>query len=310
MELKKILEEFDAYLAAQGRKASTRLAYRTDLGDLYRALKAELGREPTTHDLTLEFLQAYLQQQAEKQRRSTLLRRAASLRAFERYLVDRGLAKPFLPSQEEVRALLRQSREGRATPCLTTEQLRTLWETLIQSDTRRAWRDLALVSLLTEWGFPTERIINLHLEDIDLEEGKLRFPSAAGVELTFNLKYSVGPLRYYVEHVRPKYHLPKDETHLFVSQLGRPLSRQSIWQSLGAWGKLVNFPFALTPRVLRNTAAFRLWKMGTPRELIQQAMGHTNPISTLFLIRRLQQTCGDMPVPQIPIFDPETKTLQ
>ncbi len=310
MELQKVMEEFDGHLASLGRRESTRLAYRTDLGDVYRTLRQQLGREPLAKDLTPEFIRAYLEAQAKKQRRSTLLRRIASLRAFERYLREKGLiSQPFIPEPAILRQLLDQTATGRATPCLTSEQLHTLWKLLIESNTRRGWRDLALVALLTEWGFPTDRLIQLDLSDVDLDQKRIRIRSQGGVEMWFPIDYAVGPLQFYLEHVRYQYHLPAGENHLFVSQLGRPLSRQSVWQSLGAWGRTAGFEFPLTPRVLRSTAAYRLWRLGTPRELIQQALGHTNPISTLFLLRRLQQTCGRMPIPQIPRFDPETQTL-
>ncbi len=310
MELQQVIREFDEYLRKMGRRESTRLAYRTDLGDMYRALKQMLGREPTVQDITLERIREYLQTQAERQRRSTLLRRISSLRAFQRYLRDQGLVDwDFLPSSEELRTLMEKSEEGRPTPCLSSEDLKRLWKALIAARTRRGWRDLALVALLVEWGFPTDRLIRLQTDDLDLEGKRIRVRNQGGVEMWFPLQYSLGPLAYYVEKVRYQYHLSEGETHLFISQLGRPLSRQSVWQSLGAWGTMVGFPFSLTPRVLRNTAAFRLWKLGTPRELIQQALGHTNPISTLFLLRRLHQTCGHMPVPRIPLFDPETESL-
>lgn len=310
MELKQVLETFDQHLAALGRKASTRLAYRTDLGDLYKALQDELGREPQVDDLTRSFMEAYLTQQAAKQRRSTLLRRVASLRAFERYLVERYGVAPFMPDRQGLHALLEKSQVGRVTPCLTTEQLLTLWRVLVHTATRRAWRDLALMALLLEWGFPTERIIHLEMADVDLKENRVRVRAQGGIELWFPIKYALGPLQYYLEFIRYQYNLPEGETRLFVSQLGRPLSRQSIWQSLGAWGRVVGFDFTLTPRVLRNTAALRLWRLGTPRDLIQQALGHTNPISTMFLLRRVQQTCGEMPIPKIPLLDPKTKEVR
>ena len=174
MELKQVLDTFDQHLAELGRKASTRLAYRTDLGDVYKALKAQLGREPQVEDLTREFMQAYLEQQAAKQRRSTLLRRVASLRAFERYLVERHGVPPFMPNREALRNLLEKSQAGRVTPCLTTDQLLTLWRVLVHTATRRAWRDLALMALLLEWGFPTDRIIQLDVADVDLKENRVR----------------------------------------------------------------------------------------------------------------------------------------
>lgn len=311
IELRQAVEEFVDYLDKLGRRQSTRLAYRTDLGDFYQALKAHLGREPNTQDISLAFTREYLNQRVKNQRRSTLLRRVASLRSFERYLREQGyIDKSFVPSREEVRELLEQALKSRPTACLTTEQLQHLWNLLINANTRRGWRDLALVALLVEWGFPTERLIHLRLEDVDLEGGRVRVQGPGEVETWYPIKYAVGPLKHYIQNVRNTYNLAADEQRVFVSQLGRFLSRQSIWQSLGAWGRAGNFPFPLTPRVLRNTAALRMWRLNVPRDTIQRALGHTNPISTQFLLRRLQNICKDIPTPEIPYLDPETLELR
>ncbi len=307
VELRQAMQEFADYLEQLGRRESTRLAYRTDLGDFYEALRKHLQREPSTADLSEAFTREYLETQVERQRRSTLLRRIASLRSFERYLLEKGyIEQPFVPNKAYIQSLLQRAKEARPTPCISSEDLRKLWELFLQTNTRRAWRDLVLVALLVEWGFSTERLIHLELSDVDLENKRVRVRGPGGVETWFPIKYAVGPLTHYLGKVRQQYNMAANETRVFVSQLGRPLSRQSIWQSLGAWGRVAGFPYPLTPRVLRSTAAYRLWRLNVPKDLIQQALGHTNPISTQFLLRRLQQTCGDMPIPKIPYLDPET----
>jgi integrase len=71
------------------------------------------------------------------------------------------------------------------------------------------------------------------------------------------------------------------------------LSRQGIWQILNHWGKLVNPPIKLSPRLLRHNAAVRMHRDGKPIPEIQIRLGHRNPLSTRALIRRLENLCDD-----------------
>jgi site-specific recombinase XerD len=98
---------------------------------------------------------------------------------------------------------------------------------------------------------------------------------------------------------------PKDgEEHIFISQQGKPLSRQSVWHSLRIWGQKAGLAVSLTPRVLRTTAARRMLAQGVPPKTIGLALGHSNPLSTTLLVRRLQTHCNDVPPAAMPPFSP------
>lgn len=65
------------------------------------------------------------------------------------------------------------------------------------------------------------------------------------------------------------------------------MTRQGVWQVLRQWGRRANLPVTLSPRLARHTAAFHLARSQRPVKEIQALLGHTNPLSTQALLRRL-----------------------
>lgn len=304
IHLHEVLPAFAQFLQHDASyQGNTIAAYLTDLRKGVQALRRVLGRDPELSDLRPENLLAALQEEAASGlRRSTLQRRVASWRALERYLLQQSLVEaPFLPAAKDVKALWQDRDELDQVVCLRSEHLAQLWQTLLSQKHRQAIRDLALMALLLEWGFSSQTLIQLNLSDVDLEAGVLRITYPVRGPVEFPLRASLEPLRRYLQQGRPEFNPPPHEDALFVSQLGRRLSRQSLWQLVRKWGEEARLPMPLTPRLLRHTAVYRMVRQGMPLPLIGLALGHSNPISTGILLRRLQRLCGDMPPAELPV---------
>ncbi|NPA06277.1 MAG: tyrosine-type recombinase/integrase [Chloroflexi bacterium] len=299
------IDKFKAHLEEQGYRRMTLVGYIDDIKQFHAFLRRTLGREPELSDLSPELCRAYLAEQAQSYRRSTLMRRLASLRSFQRYLMAQGqIDQPFVPPTHELNQYFEQAQETQAVVCLNSQELRMLWERLLQIETPRAKRDLALISLFVEWGFPSEWLIKFTLDDLDLDKERIRVTDIARNEIWFPIKAAVEPLRRYLD-IRPRFNAMPGTKGLFLSQLGRSISRQSLWQSLRSWGNVLHFGKALTPQALRNTAAHRLSRAGVPGIVLQIAFGHTNPLSTRFLVRRLNRACADEDTSLVPILHPD-----
>ncbi|NPA26032.1 MAG: tyrosine-type recombinase/integrase [Chloroflexi bacterium] len=299
------IEKFKDYLQQQGYRHMTLVGYIDDIKQFYDFLRRKLGREPKLSDLSPEACREYLAEQAKTYRRSTLMRRLASLRSFQRYLMSNGqLEQPFVPPTRELNQYFEQAQETQAVVCFNSQELLTLWERLLQIETPRAKRDLAIISLFVEWGFPSEWLIRFTLDDLDLDQARIRVTDIAKNEIWFPIKAAVEPLRRYLQ-IRPRFNAMPDTRGLFLSQLGRSISRQSLWQSLRSWGNVLHLAKPLTPQALRNTAAYRLSRANVPPIVLQLAFGHTNPLSTRFLMRRLHRACENEDVSLVPILHPD-----
>ncbi len=304
MNLHTLIEAFRAFLERQDYRQMTLVGYLEDVQQFYTFLKAQLGREPEIGDLTPEGCKAYLAAQAQRYRRSTLMRRLASLRSFQRFLRTEGhLEVDFVPSTKEVAELLEQARESQEIVCFDSDELRQIWESMLRAGTPRAIRDLAIIALFVEWGLPSEWLIRFRADDVNLEHRRLRIPDLVEGAMWVPIRAAHEPLRRYLA-IRDRFNPTSDEHTLFLSQLGRPISRQSLWQSLRSWGDILRLRKSLTPQVLRNTAAYRLAQSQVPADMLQIVFGHTNPLSTRFLLRRLQRACQSTQAVQLPILQP------
>ena len=285
-----------------GYSPTTAKAYVSDVRQFLHYLAKHRETPPlpaaVKADDVLDFLQAEV---AAGRRRATLHRRVASLRVLERYLLLTGqIQRAFMPSDEQILAALEGSAASHTTGCLTTAELRRLWQTLLASPKRQAHRDLALMALMVEWGFPVGTLLKLRVQHVDLQARELWTPLASGTLERWPLDYAYGPLWHYVTHGRADLGVTEQTDCLFVSQQNRGLSRQSVWHSLRVWGQQAGLHKVLNPRMLRTTAAYRMMLAGVPPQTIGMAMGHSNPLSTTVLLYRLKQHCGHIQTLELP----------
>lgn len=270
---------------------STRMAYAGDLRVFTNYLKETLHRSPILEDLNGKQVAAFLEaERQEGKRKSTLLRRRATLRRFALFLDQEGsLKKDFL---EEGMSLIDEtiSRVSSGPPAafLTPAQTKELWAIIETSHRPRARRDQAILSLLLETGLSVCTLIELNLSDLDLPNGRLRLTQENGVDVWSSLGESAPILERYLHEGRPELHHKPDEPALFISQLGKRISRQGVWQILRHWGRMIDQDINLSPRMVRHTAAVRMSLNGRPLNEIQTLLGHSNPLSTQALLRRLE----------------------
>lgn len=280
----------------------TLASYLGDLRQGWQTMTQVKGGPVTLEDLSPDLVLAMLRAEIEAGRkRSTIQRRVASWRAFDRFLQQQGRrTTSFMPPRRALSVLWQEAAAPDHAACLSTDQLQQLWTTLLQSARRRAIRDLALIALFAEWGFPSQTVIQLRVEHVDLERRVLYLPQPVMRLEEFPLDASYEPLRRYLKRGRPEFDPKPGESALFISQLGRGLSRQGIWQLIQGWGAAAGLSVKVTPRVLRNTAVLRMIRKGEPLDRIQMALGHANPISTSVLLRRMDRLCRDVSMPVIP----------
>ena len=275
---------------------STCLAYGSDLRCFTAFLQKELGRPPQLTDFNARQAADFLLSERKAGKRySTLLRRRASLRSFanflssqhsdwraafnaEAYLIDQAVAETF---------------SFHKTGYLSQDQIQSLWEVLGTSPKPRVWRDQAILALLLEKGLSVGALIALSLADLNLQTQELRLFLKPGQEIWLPLSRASGPIQHYLEEGRPELNYLPEEPALFISQTGNRMSRQGVWQVLRKWGNRANLSVSLSPRLVRHTAARKLAQEGRPIEEIQALLGHSNPLSTQALLRRLQAASNE-----------------
>jgi integrase/recombinase XerD len=270
---------------------STRLAYRSDMRSFYEFLCESLQRVPTLADFDAEHAAAFLERERLSGRRlGTLLRRRATLRRFENFLVqERYLpAKRLTPNTRLLEQPLSSLPRQKPPICLSEAQIQRLWDCLSESQRSLARRDHALLAVLLETGMSVSTLIAIDLNEVDLRAGKIYACSSDQEGSWLPLGGSVETIATYLQIGRPELTRSNEEPALFISQIGTRMSRQSAWQVLRHWGEVAELPVLLSPRLLRHTAALRMARAGRSIAEIQILLGHSNPLSTQALLHRLE----------------------
>ena len=276
---------------------STRLAYENDLRCFLKYFEGTIGRPPLLEDFNARQVAKFLEAERQAGRRpSTLLRRRASLRRFVSFLRHQ---KPEWAVKFDAEAHLIDEAISIASPAqkpryLSPEQINSLWSVLEASPRPRARRDQAILALLLESGLTVGSLIALNITDLDLHAGRLHLCLETGKDIWLPLGKADYALQRYLKEGRPELNCRPGEMALFISQTGGRMSRQGVWQVLRQWGSKAGLPLTLSPRLARHTAAIQLEQAGLSLSDIQALLGHSNPLSTQALLRRLEAASEEM----------------
>jgi len=160
---------------------------------------------------------------------------------------------------------------------LTEDEVRKIFD---QPNLSTMWgiRDRTFLEVFYSTGIRLEELVNLTIYDCDLQGGLLRvnkgkFAKDRVVPLG---RHAVKFLKEYITHVRP-HHTRNNKTirHLFVSQIGTPLSKQVVEIKVRAYAKKAGIKKKVTPHVFRHTFATQLVKNGADITAVQKMLGHS-----------------------------------
>src|SRR3954465_2373232 len=160
------LGAFDTYLKTRGMAEKTRKAYGTDAGQLAEWASAQ---ELSPFDLTPRLLRRYAGVISERGlSKSSVARKIASIRAFYRHLVQRGVleANPadLVASPKKDQYLPRVLKPGETAGVLDA----------IPSGSPLELRDRAMFEVAYGSGLRAEELVNLDLTDLDPDAEELR----------------------------------------------------------------------------------------------------------------------------------------
>ena len=139
-------------------------------------------------------------------------------------------------------------------------------------------RDSAMLELLYSSGLRVSELVKIKLGDIHFDAGFVRIMGKGAKERVVPVNTrALERVKIYMEKERPETLKKRQSPYLFVTRMGKPMSRQRFWQTLKAIGKQANLE--ISPHTIRHCFATHLLEGGADLRSVQKMLGHSD-IST------------------------------
>jgi integrase/recombinase XerC len=291
--ISEIRDAFLKYLEAERNlSAHTIRAYLGDLDSFFEHLeKLDIT---DFAKLELSHIRSWLaNQQVKGGARTTLSRRAVSIRLFTKWATKMGyLAKDVgatLATPKGARTLpdvLNVADAGLAMDALATR--------VAEEDGPLSKRDCAMVEVLYASGARVSELCGLDLQDIDYERNTIRVIGKGNKERTIPLgNPAMRALEAWLKDGRPSLAGDKSDRAVFLGVRGKRIDQRTVRTVVYHALEALEGAVKLGPHALRHSAATHLLEGGADLRTVQEILGHaslaTTQIYTHVSTERLQK---------------------
>jgi len=276
-DLDSLLAQFTRYIRVEkGLAPATVAAYGSDL-HLFLEFLGE-NNLAEINDLKREDLLAFTSAQKKigKEDR-TLARQITSIRNFLIFVEGEGLiAEPFVGELESFRI-----PEHFPDFLSLDETLKLFAESEDQRKDPESIRDRLILKSLYVLGLRVSELCSLEMQHLQLEEGFVRVTGKGSkVRLIPIYPGAAKEITNFVNDVRPFFKPAPSERGIFLSRLGKPLSRVSVWKILKKKAAETGVRATVHPHTLRHSFATHLIQNGADIRTVQELLGHTDVRTT------------------------------
>ncbi len=268
-------------------------AYVGDLDSFFAHLS--LQKVSSIGDITIDQIRSWLAtQQVKGGARTTLSRRATSIRLFTKWAFKNGfLAK-------DVGATLATPKAHRTLPDVlsvtdATVAMDSLATRVAEEESALSIRDCAIVEVLYATGARVSELCGLDFDDIDYSRNTIRVLGKGNKERTIPLGApAMRALEKWLKSAREELATDKSASAVFLGARGKRIDQRTVrtvvYEALSALEGVQK----LGPHALRHSAATHLLEGGADLRTVQEILGHaslaTTQIYTHVSTERLQKT--------------------
>ena len=265
----RLLKDYNYYLRIERRMSpNTAASYSSDIKEFF----TDCGVKP--EDVSLEDVQGWLTERAEKVSKRTQARELSALRSFFDYLILEGVRKDN-PCES-----LESPRIGRYLPdVLSVEEVDSIMES-VDCSTPKGLRDRAILEILYGCGLRVSEAVGLKISDVFLKEGFVRVIGKGD-------KQRIVPLgevaaEYFTDYLgsRPQEAKPEYSDIAFLNRNGRPLSRIYVFNMVKAQAIAAGISKNISPHTFRHSFATHLIENGADLRVVQEMLGHESILTT------------------------------
>ena len=274
MGVRDMIEDFLNYLLVErGLSENTISAYRSDLYKYSDFTQKKRRLHP--NEIRRDDIRDYMMTQKERGLGANSISRSlVAIKVFHRFLLREKYIK------EDVASVLDSPKLWKHLPeSLSISEV----EEIIKKPNIRNWlgiRDKAALELMYATGLRVSEIVNLIVDNVNLDIGFVKCVGKGSKERIVPIgKHSQAALTRYIQKVRPKLIKSIPSNVLFLSRLGKKISRQSFWKMIKKYALLAGIKKDIAPHTLRHSFATHLLEGGADLRVVQEMLGHAD-IST------------------------------
>ncbi|URA09310.1 site-specific tyrosine recombinase XerD [Thermospira aquatica] len=300
-----ILAAFERYLTHERQLAhNSILSYCQDVGDFLSFLEeSKISLLQISYEDIMEFVITLYEKGLVAR---SVARKISSLKAFFSFLV-RMEWMPYHPLE-----LMETPRYIKKLPSyLTLEEIEAMIRP--QEENFQEIRDSCIIEFLYSCGLRVSELCHLCFHHIHKDEKLLRIIGKGNKERLVPLgNRAMSWLERYLPYRAALLVGKKKRDEVFLSRLGRPLSRVSVWSIVKERASRAGITTTISPHTLRHSFATHLVIQGADLRGVQELLGHadisTTEIYTHVSSTYLQQTHATYHPLEQGEKDPETKS--
>jgi len=268
------ISQFLDYLSFErGLSKNTLTAYGRDLNKFTTYLKKR--NIPSFKDVKKSDITDFMLSQKDRGLSAgSIARGLVAMKVFFRFLTKEGFLKTDIANVIETPRLWKHLPEA-----LSLDEV----DKLLSTPNLKDWigmRDKACLELIYATGFRVSEIVNLNIQDINFELGVVRCLGKGSKERVVPFgKAAKVAIKRYIDRVRSKLIKSNSENGLFLTRLGRKMSRQMFWKIIKRYAKKARIDKNIKPHMLRHSFATHLLERGADLRVVQEMLGHSS-IST------------------------------
>ena len=274
MGVRDMIEDFLNYLLVErGLSENTISAYRSDLYKYSDFTQKKRRLHP--NEITRDDIRDYMMTQKKRGLSANSISRSlVAIKVLHRFLLREKYIK------EDVASVLDSPKLWKHLPeALSISEV----EEIIKKPNIRNWlgiRDKAALELMYATGLRVSEIVNLIVDNVNLDIGFVKCIGKGSKERIVPIgRQSQAALSRYIQKVRPKLIKSTPSNVLFLSRLGKKISRQSFWKMIKKYVLLAGIKKDIAPHTLRHSFATHLLEGGADLRVVQEMLGHAD-IST------------------------------
>lgn len=271
-----LVDQFLDHLALErGLSENTRLAYGHDLAE-FLAFLSRRGRAGIQEVERRDILDFLMEGKRKGLAAASLARRLVAIKVFFRHLAQEGLLAVNVADAMESPRLWKI-----LPPTLTREEVDRL---LAAPDpaTPRGLRDRAILETFYATGLRVSELAALTLDSLHFDAEYIRCVGKGDKERVVPIGgRAIAAVQAWLERGRPAYAARGAAGRaVFLSRLGRPLTRNGLWRHIRAYARKAGIRKELSPHTLRHSFASHLLANGASLRVIQEMLGHADIATT------------------------------